>query len=127
MRRVVLTVLSLSLLAVPASAQQAQYAGQEQEVLRTCFDNSIRRLSEDRVPLDDFGVVAIGLCNTSIKSYRDYILSFEQRRGNTLTTAQGRAESALATEFRRARDAFVAYSKKNSEHRSGEAPAEAEV
>ncbi|WP_029005389.1 hypothetical protein [Azorhizobium doebereinerae] len=127
MRRSALTLLFVLALAAPAGAQQQPYAGKEQDGLRRCFDDSVMKLGEQKVPLEDFGVVAVGLCDAPIRVYRDYVIAFEMRRGNAKPGAQGRAEAALAAEFRRAKDAFIAYQKKGSERKDLGTHAEAEV
>ncbi|WP_188575036.1 hypothetical protein [Azorhizobium oxalatiphilum] len=121
-----MTVLFALALAAPAMAQQQQYAGREQDSLRRCFDDGVRKLTEQKVPMEDYAVVAVGLCDAPIRLYRDFVVSFETRRGNSHQVALARAESALSTEFRRARDAFAAYNRKNSERRDP-TPGEAEV
>lgn len=126
MRRMALSLLIPLALTTPALAQQ-QYAGKTQDDLRRCFDNSIIKLGEQKVGLGDFAVIAVGLCDAPITAYRDFILAFEQRRGGSGAGLQSRVEAALSLEFRRAKDAYVAYLKKGSERQTRGAPQETDV
>lgn len=126
MRRVALTFLATLALAGPAVAQQ-QYAGKPQDDLRRCFDDSVVKLGEQKVDLGDFAVIAVGLCDGPITAYRDYVVAFEQRRGANGNGLQSRAEAALSTEFRRAKEAYIAYRKKGAEKQPPAGHREADV
>ena len=126
MRRTALVFLAALGWVLPAQAQQ-QYAGKPQEDLRRCFDDGVVKLGEQKVDLADFAVIAVGLCDPQITAYRDYVVAFEQRRGATGNGLQSRAEAALAIEFRRAKEAYVAYRKKGAEKQAPEAHREADV
>ncbi len=126
MRRAALVLLLPLALTSPAQAQQ-QYAGKPQDDLRRCFDGSIIKLGEQKVQVGDFAVIAVGLCDAPITAYRDFVLAFEQRRGATGVGLQSRSEAALSAEFRRAKEAYVAYLKKGSEKQTRGVHQEADV
>ncbi len=115
-RAVIISLVTLAL--VSQAAAQQQYAGKEQDAVRRCFDDSIRKLGDQNVQLGDFAVIAVGLCDASITAYRNFVLALEGKGGASGAGLQSRAEAAMAAEFRRAKDAYTAYLKKGSEKRT---------